>query len=545
MRLTQFKIGTRLGAGFAVLMTLMLIVAGVGVLHMMQIQEKLDGIVKVGVAETKLVYSMRSLVYQKQILVRNMILMTKVEDMKAELEKIRENRKEIDEVEKKLSVLFALPGTTEDEKALFSRINESEDAVKPLVDKAVELGFANRNEEATKVLFEDMKEPQRVWLDQLDQLVQIEDSLDKQAEQQAEKAYASGKIQMLALSAIALLFGAITALLLTRSITRPVDHAVEVATRVAEGDLTSTIRVESSDEIGKLMQALSTMNGNLANLIRQARENSKSVSDVSCELSSAASQVAASSQSQSEAASSMAAAVEEMSVSVNQISDHAGSAEKIAIESGALAEEGSQVIGKMISMMGDIATTVNESSRVMEELGQQSEQIADIVNMIKEIAEQTNLLALNAAIEAARAGEQGRGFAVVADEVRKLAERTANSTLEISSVIEKVREGISSVMESMHEGVSQANQGMQQAGQTSEAIGRINAGSQKVVGTVNDIGSALREQSVANNEIAVSVEKIAQMIEENNAAVDETAKTARGLEQLASNLHDVVARFRV
>ncbi len=545
MRLTQFKIGTRLGAGFAVLMTLMLIVAGVGVLHMMQIQEKLDGIAKVGVAETKLVYSMRSLVYQKQILVRNMILMTKVEDMKAELEKIRENRKEIDEVEKKLSVLFALPGTTEDEKALFSRINESEDAVKPLVDKAVELGFANRNEEATKVLFEDMKEPQRVWLDQLDQLVQIEDSLDKQAEQQAEKAYASGKIQMLALSAIALLFGAITALLLTRSITRPVDHAVEVATRVAEGDLTSTIRVESSDEIGKLMQALSTMNGNLANLIRQARENSKSVSDASCELSSAASQVAASSQSQSEAASSMAAAVEEMSVSVNQISDHAGSAEKIAIESGALAEEGSQVIGKMISMMGDIATTVNESSRVMEELGQQSEQIADIVNMIKEIAEQTNLLALNAAIEAARAGEQGRGFAVVADEVRKLAERTANSTLEISSVIEKVREGISSVMESMHEGVSQANQGMQQAGQTSEAIGRINAGSQKVVGTVNDIGSALREQSVANNEIAVSVEKIAQMIEENNAAVDETAKTARGLEQLASNLHDVVARFRV
>ena len=545
MRLTQFKIGTRLGAGFAVLMTLMLIVAGLGVLHMMQIQEKLDGIAKVGVAETKLVYSMRSLVYQKQILVRNMILMTKVEDMKAELEKIRENRKEIDEVEKKLSVLFALPGTTEDEKALFSRINESEDAVKPLVDKAVELGFANRNEEATKVLFEDMKEPQRVWLDQLDQLVQIEDSLDKQAEQQAEKAYASGKIQMLALSAIALLFGAITALLLTRSITRPVDHAVEVATRVAEGDLTSTIRVESSDEIGKLMQALSTMNGNLANLIRQARENSKSVSDASCELSSAASQVAASSQSQSEAASSMAAAVEEMSVSVNQISDHAGSAEKIAIESGALAEEGSQVIGKMISMMGDIATTVNESSRVMEELGQQSEQIADIVNMIKEIAEQTNLLALNAAIEAARAGEQGRGFAVVADEVRKLAERTANSTLEISSVIEKVREGISSVMESMHEGVSQANQGMQQAGQTSEAIGRINAGSQKVVGTVNDIGSALREQSVANNEIAVSVEKIAQMIEENNAAVDETAKTARGLEQLASNLHDVVARFRV
>lgn len=545
MRINQFKIGTRLGAGFAVLMALMLIVAGIGIFRMMQIQEKLEGIVKVGAVETKLVYSLRSLVFQKQILVRNMILMTRQEDMNVELGKIRENRKEIDEVEKKLSELYALPGTTEEEKTLFSQINESEAAVKPLVDKVVELGFANKNEEAAKILLDDLKGPIDAWLDRLNRLARIENRLDEESASRADAEYASGKMQMIAVSFVALLLGSFTALLLTRSITRPIGRAVEIAERVAEGDLTSRIEVESNDEIGKLMQALRTMNGNLGNLIRSARENSKGVLDAACELSTAASQVEASSRSQSEAASSMAAAVEEMTVSVSQISDHAGNAEKISTESGSLSEEGSRVIGEMIAKMGDISSTVNASSAIMEELGQQSEQIADIVNMIKEIAEQTNLLALNAAIEAARAGEQGRGFAVVADEVRKLAERTSNSTLEISSVIEKVKGGIVSVMESMREGVDQVDQGMRQAGQTSEAIGRINDGSRKVVGTVNDIGSALREQSMANNEIAVSVEKIAQMIEENNAAVEETARTARNLEQLASNLQEVVARFRI
>ena len=543
--MNQFKIGVRLGAGFAILLTLMLAVAGVGIFRMMQVQETLDHIVRIGVAETKLVYSMRSLVYRKQILVRNMILMTREEDMKRVLAEIRENRSAIDEVEKRLAQLYTLPGTTDAEKTLFSQVNESEAVVKPLVDKVVELGFANRNEEAAKLLLEDLKEPIETWLDRLNQLVQIEDKLDEEATTRADEEYASGKRQVIALSALALLFGSFVAFLLTRSITRPIGRAVEVATRVAEGDLTSKIEPDGKDEVGKLMQALKTMNESLGNLIRKARENSRSVSDAASALSTAASQVAVSSRNQSEAASSMAAAIEEMTVSVGQISDHAGNAEKISTESGTLSEEGSRVIGEMIAKMGDIAKTVTKSSDIMEELGQQSEKIADIVNMIKEIAEQTNLLALNAAIEAARAGEEGRGFAVVADEVRKLAERTSNSTLEISTVIEKVKSGIVSVMESMREGVSQVDQGMHQAGQTSEAIRLINSGSQKVVGTVNDIGSALREQSMASNEIAVSVEKIAQMIEENNAAVEETAKTARNLEELALSLKKIVARFRI
>ena len=542
---SQFKIGTRLGAGFAVLMILLLVVAGSGIVHMMEIRASLNEITQMNNVETGLVTAMRGSVYRRAILVRNMVLLTDEAAMKAESEKFKEQRNAYAQAKEKLSQLFALPGTTEEEKSLFARIGQAEILTVPLVEKATALGLANKNEEATKALVSEVEAPQDNWLDLLNQLVVKEDQLNEQAAALAEARYSSAQISMLMLCAVALVFSIVTAVVLTRGITRPINRAVEVAQRVAEGDLTTRIEVESGDEIGKLISSLRIMNENLANLIRQAGDSSLNVASAASELSTAALQVSESSQQQSEAASSMAAAVEEMTVSVSQITDHANGAEKIASESSALSREGGKVIGEMIAKMHEISRTVNDSSRIMEELTGQSEQISSIVMVIKEVADQTNLLALNAAIEAARAGEQGRGFAVVADEVRKLAERTAQSTLDISGVIEKIRHSIHAVMDSMRFGVEQVNQGMTQAEETVGAISRINTGSQQVVVTVNDISAALREQSMANNEIAQSVEKIAQMAEENNAAVNETAKTAHNLEQLAVTLQGVVSRFKV
>jgi methyl-accepting chemotaxis protein len=545
MSWSQFKIGTRLGAGFAVLLILLLAVAGFGIVHMMEIRASLNEITQVNNVETGLVTAMRGSVYRRAILVRNMVLLTDDAAMKAESEKFKEQRNAYLQAKEKLSQLFALPGTTEEEKSLFARIGQAEILTVPLVEKAMALGLANKNEEATKTLVSEVEAPQDNWLDLLNQLIAKEDQLNEQAAGLAEASYSSAQISMLMLCVVALVFGIFTSVVLTRGITRPLNRAVEVAQRVAEGDLTVRIEVESSDEIGKLMSSLRIMNENLASLIRQAGDSSLNVASAASELSTSALQVSKSSQQQSEAASSMAAAVEEMTVSVSQITDHANGAEKFASESSALSREGGKVIGEMIAKMHEISRTVNDSSRGMEELTGQSEQISSIVMVIKEVADQTNLLALNAAIEAARAGEQGRGFAVVADEVRKLAERTAQSTLDISGVIEKIRHSIHAVMDSMRFGVEQVNQGMTQAEETVEAISRINTGSQQVVVTVNDISVALREQSMANNEIAQSVEKIAQMAEENNAAVNETAKTAHNLEQLAVTLQGVVSRFKV
>ena len=241
----------------------------------------------------------------------------------------------------------------------------------------------------------------------------------------------------------------------------------------------------------------------------------------------------------------MAAAVEEMTVSIGQVSENAHEARALSRRSGELSEQGAGVIQNAAAEMSQISDSVKESSQIIAALEQQSGEISAIVNVIKEIADQTNLLALNAAIEAARAGEQGRGFAVVADEVRKLAERTSKSTQEIAGMIEKIQGGTHSAFASMEGGVARVSNGVTLANEAAGSITQIKTEAARVVQVVGDISNSLKEQSVASNDIAKNVEKIAQMSEENSAAVQETAKAAQHLEQLATSMQNTIGRFKV
>ena len=195
--------------------------------------------------------------------------------------------------------------------------------------------------------------------------------------------------------------------------------------------------------------------------------------------------------------------------------------------------------------MNTIAESVASSTDVVRQLGEQSQRISGIVSVIREIADQTNLLALNAAIEAARAGEQGRGFAVVADEVRKLAEKTASSTQEISAMIGEIQSGTEMAVKQMEAGASQVGKGVTVAGATGTAIQDIDAENARVVAAVDEISTALREQAVASNQISQGVERIAQMTEENSAAVVSVAGSANDLLMLAATLKASVDNFRL
>lgn len=315
--------------------------------------------------------------------------------------------------------------------------------------------------------------------------------------------------------------------------------------RLAAGDLTTRIALEARDELRLVAGSFNDMAAAMCRLISSIQSNSGQVADAARGMLASARQIDTASQRQSEAASSMAAAVEQMTVGIDHIAGNATHANDLARVSGKLSSEGGEIVESVVRDIGEIAESVSGSARTIGELGHRSEQISAIVGVIKEIADQTNLLALNAAIEAARAGEQGRGFAVVADEVRKLAERTTHSTQEIAQMVQSIQHGVRIAVESMQRGVTQVNAGVARAQQAGEAMASIRGEAGRVVHTVAGISDALREQSAASTEIARNVETIARMAEENSSVAGNSHETADHLEGLANSLQEAVSRFKV
>ena len=319
---------------------------------------------------------------------------------------------------------------------------------------------------------------------------------------------------------------------------------LEAAHHIANGDLTLQLDVQQGDKTS-LLAAIAEMQTNLRETIAQSSQAADQVTEAARSLAVSATEVSQSSAQQSEAASSMAAAVEQVTVSISHVAESAASARSLSEETGSLSTEGKNLVQDTISEINKIADSVALSSDVIHTLGEQSDKISSIVKVIKEIADQTNLLALNAAIEAARAGEQGRGFAVVADEVRKLAERTALSTKEIANMIDAVQHGTQSAVQRMEEARSQVGSGVQMAAKTGDSMARVQLATHQVVDVVEDISTALREQSSASTQIAQNVEKIAQMTEENSASISAVSQSADQLERLAVVLKSSVGHFKV
>jgi methyl-accepting chemotaxis protein len=255
--------------------------------------------------------------------------------------------------------------------------------------------------------------------------------------------------------------------------------------------------------------------------------------------------VADASHQQAESASGMAASMEELSVSIDQMREHATESNNLAALSGDASRQGRDITRGAAREMASIAEGARQSSTIVSELGGLSSEISGIVNVIRDIADQTNLLALNAAIEAARAGEQGRGFAVVADEVRKLAERTSSSTQQIGDMITRIQTGTKRAVEAMEADVIRASQGEELALRAGQSIDQIEQRAADVMRSVNEIQHALSEQSAAAREVAARVEHIAQMTETNSRASIQTSQNATQVSDLAVRLNEMVAGFRV
>ena len=318
--------------------------------------------------------------------------------------------------------------------------------------------------------------------------------------------------------------------------------ATAVMQQVAGGDLTASV---GNPPAGSLLHALGSMVGSLRELVREINAGANQVVANAEQISHASREVATAAEHQADATSAMAAAIEELTVSSNHISDSARDTESNSREAMNLAGEGSQRVEEATGAIQKIATTVSDASARIHTLEERANQVSSIANVIKDIAGQTNLLALNAAIEAARAGEQGRGFAVVADEVRKLAERTSSATTEIEQMIVGIQGDTVGAVEAMNAALPEVQQGVQLAGSASESLRAIESGAGRTLERIGEVADATREQSAASTSIAQRVETIAQMVEETTATIRGTAETASQLEQIAQGLKAQIGRFKV
>lgn len=346
--------------------------------------------------------------------------------------------------------------------------------------------------------------------------------------------------------AAAFLALALLGYMISRSIIGPL-QTVKSAMKTIEStnDFTRPAEVATQDEIGETAQAFNSLIAKMDHAMFDILGKATKLDDSAKSLSAASGQVARSSEDQSEATASMAASVEEMSVSIDHVADNASQALELSESAGRISEEGGMVIRKTVDEMNAIGEVAKSTSAAIGTLGDRSAQISSIVSTIREVAEQTNLLALNAAIEAARAGEQGRGFAVVADEVRKLAERTSRSTEEIASMVANIQDGTVTAVTSMQGMLSKVDHGKALATQAGGYIAQIQTSTQHVKMAVQDISAALKEQSIASQIIAQNVEQVAQMTDENNAAAAATSHTATTLERLANEISSTIRQFKL
>jgi methyl-accepting chemotaxis protein len=332
---------------------------------------------------------------------------------------------------------------------------------------------------------------------------------------------------------------------ITRGVLRQVGgepaEAIGFMSRVAAGDLTGNIPVSVK---GSMLSSLGDMVKSIRTMVTEIASTSHRLTSDAESISTASREVATASQKQSDATSSMAAAIEEMTVSINHISEGAKETEEHSSTSVNLAQAGFGRIEVASREITAIASTVSDASGRIRKLEERANEISSIAGVIKEIAGQTNLLALNAAIEAARAGEQGRGFAVVADEVRKLAERTASATIQIEEMITGIQSDTVLVVGVMNAALPQVEAGVQAAQGAAESLRQIKDGAQTTLSRVREVADSTREQSVASDSIAQKVEEIATMVEQTTAAMHSTAETAADMEKISNELMALVGRFR-
>ncbi len=409
------------------------------------------------------------------------------------------------------------------------------------------VSLARRGElEKAKELLVQQETPQ--WRTLKDKLVELkEGKLKHISAQKATFDRDQRRAQLIALVITVLGMVAATVIVFfsIQTVMSGLGRAVSLADRIAGGDLRIDRSVTSRDEIGRLMEHMYTMGDNLRELIGRVSDVSSGIASASNQLHVTSDHIATGAEEVAAQTGTVATAGEEMSATSNDIARNCAMAADAARQSAASATAGAIVVQETIVGMGLIAERVRRTAESVGTLGSRSEQIGDIIGTIEDIADQTNLLALNAAIEAARAGEQGRGFAVVADEVRALAERTTRATREISEMIKAIQKETRDAVATMEEGVVEVGKGTDSSRKSGLALEEILEKINEVSMQVSQIATAAEQQTATTGEVATNIQQITEVVHHTARGADETTAAAARLSSQASELSELIGRFRV
>ncbi|WP_343586110.1 methyl-accepting chemotaxis protein [Herbaspirillum sp.] len=509
--LGNMKIGKRLMAGFALILAFSVIIAGIGVWRLQNVSAATREMMDVPLLKERLIADWYANLVSG---IRRTTAIAKSNDPALGpyfAEEAAASSKSSGEYQKKVEGLISSP----QEKELFQKIGEYRKTYLSSRDQINKAKAAGNLEEAAQVLDKVFVPASTAYQDTMRQLVELQrreiDDHAKEIDTIADKS----RTLIVVLEGLILLLGIVCARYLTLGITRPLDVAVNISRRVAEGDLSSDVAVKSRDETGQLLQSLKDMNHSLRGIVSNVRSGTDTITTASAEIAAGNLDLSSRTEEQASSLEETASAMEELISTVRQNADNARQASQLAVSASAVAEQGGGVVSQVVDTMG----AINESSR----------KIVDIISVIDGIAFQTNILALNAAVEAARAGEQGRGFAVVASEVRSLAQRSAAAAKEIKQLID--------------DSVAKVDTGSKLVEQAGATMTEVVASVKRVTDIVAEISAASAEQTNGIEQVNHAITQMDQVTQQNAALVEQAAAAAASMQNQADALAHLVSVF--
>ncbi len=513
MQLRDYKIGTRLALGFGSI--LLILVAMVVLTNLLNVRNKaalVDGLAR---ADAKIahVQVMKSAMLEAGIAMRNIGLQADVAAMQKEQDKVAQHGQRFEQARARLAAV----GLAAEETALLTQIAALDKSTAQVQREVIGMALSFNGENAVKIISSSLDPLTVQTLAALNRLEGLQQSNSSAVMASSVTADRSLLTILLAVGLGTVALGVLLALAITRSITRPLLGAVEVARTVAAGELTSHIDVNGGDETADLLRALSDMNASLVSTVADVRGSTETISVASRQIASGNADLSARTEAQAGSLEETASSMEELTATVKQNADNARQANQLAVSASSVATQGGQVVAQVVDTMGSI----KESSR----------KIVDIIGVIDGIAFQTNILALNAAVEAARAGEQGRGFAVVAAEVRNLAQRSAGAAKEIKALI--------------GDSVDKVDNGSRLVDQAGETMELIVTSVRQVADIMGEITAATQEQSSGIEEINQAITQMDEMTQQNAALVEEAAAAAESMQEQAQKLAAAVSIFKL